>query len=122
MPAAQQIGQDYPARANVQSGDFLRGWKVSKGGRTANGTPVVTLYNRSKHAKWLTGRRTKRMVGRPVMQAIARRLRPRISKYVREAVQGAYRSPTVSRGLFRPDIVGSFRRGYAFGSAISGGV
>jgi hypothetical protein len=112
-----KIGQGFPARINVQSGDFLHSWKWRMQ-RTPNGV-TGTLWNTSDRTKYLTGSGTTLMMGRPVMRAIM--------KDVRKQTKGMFRK-TLHRALNAGGSVGrggwgaldAFRRGYQRGAGAVG--
>lgn len=79
-----------PAQVNVQSGQFLAGWRVSGPRRTVHGL-TTRLVNNSRAARLLLGG-TRRMIARPIVERIGTRLsakRRRLhSQAMRRALKG----------------------------------
>ncbi len=75
---------------NVQSGRFKAGWRVI-GPSSSSGGIRSRLVNVSPEARWMTERGTSRMIGRPVMRAIAQRERGlrqrRLARAVRQGLE-----------------------------------
>lgn len=69
------VGEGYPARINVQTGQFKAGWTWSHVRPVGTGDMVGTLTNTSNRTRWLTKIGTRRMIGRPVREAIRKDVR-----------------------------------------------
>jgi hypothetical protein len=115
------IGAAYPAMINVNTGRFKAAWKTST--RINRASISVKLANDSPEARFLTERGTKKMVGRPVLEAIQERVprgtaaRPTLGAAsgttvaLRKGLQKAVGRPVGAM----PDVAGAFQRGYHAG-------
>lgn len=85
------IGAFYPAKINVNTGDFRSRWRgtVTRRGLQAGGASItMRLSNNSPHARYLTERGTSRMIGRPIQKLIVEKTRD----YARKRIANAYKS------------------------------
>lgn len=92
-----RVGAGFPARINAQRGLFRHGWKVRQQKR--GGDEVLTLLNLSPDARWLTQKGTRKMIGRPVLQAIVRDIRKRTKRLYKDAFKKAMKLPSVSPNM-----------------------
>lgn len=116
---ARRVGQGFPHRVNVQSGDFRSDWRTRVA--TTADAVSVRLENRSAHARYLTPRGTARMMGRDPMGAITRDVRKRTQGLWRKALRKALNTRAAGpwRGADTVTLSGwglrdAFQRGYEF--------
>lgn len=116
-----RIGADYPARINVQTGAFRSSWKTDT--RVNLKSISVRVRNTDPKArKWLTERGTGRMVGRPVLKALAKRVTKPAQKELRAVPRKSIGRPVgAGTGAF-PNIGDAFVRGFQRGRALVAGL
>lgn len=125
---AMRIGEGYPSRINLQTGDFAGGWNWTHVRKVGTGDMVGTLSNSSEHARYLTQFGTTYMVPRPVMQAIARDVRKRAVVAERKLFPRAMKRDPLSKMTLsrmrgsgvRDAFRGGFQRGLAMATAVGG--
>lgn len=124
-----------PWLINAQSGTFRASWRLVM--RTNAKSVSVTVKNTDPKAKkWLTGAGTKKMVGRPILGEIAKRIHPRLETETRKVLgrviragggqvaggglgwgasggSGLRTGGVGGGGVSVNSIVNAFRRGYA---------
>jgi hypothetical protein len=80
-----------PAIANVQRGRLRRGWRT-KTTRTGKGI-TGTLYNVDRAGRFFTGKATRTMIARPLLQSVNKQIAREKRKLERQAVNKALRKP-----------------------------
>ena len=116
---AMRVGQKFPNRINVQSGDFRNSWKtrVSRGPNKL----IVELSNDSEHAKYLTKAGTSKMVPRNPLAGIMRESRKKVFDIERQVIPDAVRGSGRAFGSITPGrLRKAFVTGWRVGTAIGG--
>jgi hypothetical protein len=86
------VGRKYPARINKQSGTYYGAWRrQTHAGRGVGWQLTTTIYNNSREARYLTGKGTSKMVGRPILEDVAKHMRPIVQKLEREGQKKVHR-------------------------------
>lgn len=115
---AVRVGEKFPNRINVQSGDFRSSWKT----RVSHGPNklIVELSNDSEHAKYLTKAGTSKMVPRNPLAGIMRESRKKVFDIERQVIPDAVRGSgrafgSITQGRLRKAFVTGWRAGTAIG-------
>lgn len=115
---AARVGEKFPNRINVQSGDFRASWKT----RISNGPNklIVELSNDSEHARYLTKWGTTKMVPRNPLAGIMRESRKKVFDIERQVIPDAVRGSgrafgSITQGRLRKAFVTGWRAGTAIG-------